>query len=85
VEQELIQLKQQSNRFQEEEQQEALRRVLIVEKDALFSAYQQGTLNKEVFEHLTTELDERIAKAKDAEAHVPAEDAHAAPPQAMAS
>jgi monovalent cation:H+ antiporter, CPA1 family len=85
VEQELTHLKQQSNRFHEEEQQEAIRRVLIVEKDALFSAYQKGTLNKEVFEHLTAELDERISKAKDAEAHVPIEDAQSSPPQALAS
>lgn len=85
VTQELTGLKQQSNRFHEEEQQEAIRRVLIVEKDALFSAYQKGTLNKEVFEHLTAELDERISKAKDAEAHVPLEDAHAPPPEALAS
>ncbi|MFP2900562.1 cation:proton antiporter [Corallococcus sp. 4LFB] len=85
VELELTTLKQQSSRFHEEEQQEAIRRVLIVEKAALFSAYQQGTLNKEVFEHLTAELDERIARAKDAEAHVPAEDARPSPPQALAS
>lgn len=85
VEQELTTLKQQSTRFHEEEQQEAIRRVLIVEKDALLNAYQQGTLNKEVFEHLTAELDERIAKAKDAEAHVPQEDARASPPEALAS
>ncbi|XXF80856.1 sodium:proton antiporter [Myxococcaceae bacterium GXIMD 01537] len=85
VEQELTTLKQQSTRFHEEEQQEAIRRVLIVEKDALFIAYQKGTLNKEVFEHLTAELDERIAKAKDAEVHVSAEDANSPPPQALAS
>jgi CPA1 family monovalent cation:H+ antiporter len=85
VEQEITTLKQQSNRFHEEEQQEAIRRVLIVEKEAVFNAYQQGTLNKEVYEHLTAELDERIAKAKDAEAHGAPEDAHTPPPQALAS
>ncbi|RYZ36171.1 MAG: sodium:proton antiporter [Myxococcaceae bacterium] len=53
-------------------------------EDALFDAYQKGTLNKEVFEHLCAELDERIAKTKDAEAHVPMEDAHASP-EALAS
>ena len=84
VEQELAALKQQSTRFHEEEHQEAARRVLIVEKDALFDAYQKGTLNKDVFEHLCAELDERIAKTKDAEAHVPLEDAHATP-EAVAS
>lgn len=84
VEQELTALKQQSTRFHEEEHQEAARRVLIVEKDALFDAYQKGTLNKDVFEHLCAELDERIAKTKDAEAHVPLEDAHATP-EAVAS
>jgi CPA1 family monovalent cation:H+ antiporter len=85
VEQELTSLKQQSNRFQEEEQQEAIRRVLIVEKDALFVAYQKGMLNKDAFEHLTAELDERIARAKDAEGHVPEEDPRTAPPRALAS
>lgn len=74
AEKELAALKQQTMRFHEEEHQEALRRMLIVEKDALQASYQKGAIGREVFEHLSTELDERLAKAKSAEAHVPLEE-----------
>ncbi|MDC0710651.1 Na+/H+ antiporter [Stigmatella sp. ncwal1] len=74
AEQELSSLKQQTNRFHEEEHQEAVRRVLIIEKDSLLKAYQKGAIGKEAFEHLSTELDERLAQAKDAEAHVSLDD-----------
>ncbi|MCE9668010.1 Na+/H+ antiporter [Myxococcus stipitatus] len=69
TEKELAELKQQSMRFHEEEHQEAVRRVLIVEKESLLKAYQSATIGKEAFEHLTAELDERIAQADAAEAH----------------
>ena len=77
VEQELTALKLQTTRFHEEEHQEAVRRMLIVEKDSLFDSYQKGAIGKEVFEHLCADLDERMARAKAAEAHVPLEDATA--------
>lgn len=85
VEQELAALKQQTTRFHEEEEQEVLRRMLIVEKDSLLAAYQKGAIGKEVYEQLAAELDERLASAKDAEAHVPPEDAHAAPDKLAAA
>ncbi|HSP79458.1 MAG TPA: Na+/H+ antiporter, partial [Myxococcaceae bacterium] len=71
AEQELSALKQQSKRFHEEEHQEAVRRMLYVEKEALLKSYQRGAIGKESFEHLTAELDERLAQAKAAE-HAPA-------------
>jgi CPA1 family monovalent cation:H+ antiporter len=71
AEQELSALKQQTTRFHEEEHEEAVRRMLIVEKDSLFKSYQKGAIGREVFEHLSAELDERLAGVKDAEGHVP--------------
>jgi CPA1 family monovalent cation:H+ antiporter len=79
VEQELTSLKQETTRFHEEEHQEAIRRMLIVEKDALLASYQKGAIGRDVFEHLCAELDERLGKAKSAEAHVPLEEAAAEP------
>ncbi|WNG54574.1 Na+/H+ antiporter [Archangium gephyra] len=73
AEQELSALKQQSMRFHEEEHQEAVRRVLIVEKESLIKAYQKAAIGKEAFEHLMADLDERIARADAAENHVPPE------------
>lgn len=73
AEKELTALKQQSMRFHEEEHQEAVRRVLIVEKAALLNAYQSATIGKEAFARLTADLDERIAAADAAENHVPPE------------
>lgn len=72
AEKELAALKQQSMRFHEEEHQEAVRRMLIVEKESLFKAYQSATIGKEAFERLSAELDERIAQADAAESHAPA-------------
>ncbi|WP_338864892.1 Na+/H+ antiporter [Myxococcus stipitatus] len=72
TEKELTELKQQSMRFHEEEHQEAVRRMLIVEKEALLKSYQSATIGKEAFERLTAELDERIAKADAAESHTSA-------------
>lgn len=69
AEKELAALKQQSMRFHEEEHQEAIRRLLIVEKESLLKAYQSATIGKEAFERLTAELDERIAAADAAESH----------------
>ncbi|HYO53348.1 Na+/H+ antiporter [Archangium sp.] len=71
AEQELSALKQQSMRFHEEEHQEAVRRVLIVEKESLLKAYQKGAIGKEAYEHLIADLDERIARADAAESHTP--------------
>ncbi len=71
AEQELSALKQQSKRFHEEEHQEAVRRMLYVEKEALLKSYQRGAIGKEAFEHLMAELDERLAQAQAAE-HAPA-------------
>lgn len=85
VEQELTALKQQTSRFHEEEEQEVLRRMLIVEKDSLLAAYQKGAIGRDVFEQLSAELDERLTQAKGAEAHVPLEEAHAAPEKVTAS
>ena len=53
--------------------------MLIVEKDALLASYQKGAIGRDVFEHLCAELDERLGKAKSAEAHVPLEEAAAEP------
>src|SRR6218665_3899400 len=84
AEQELSALKLQTNRFHEEEHQEALRRMLIVEKDSLLKSYQRGVISKEAFEHLSTELDERLAQVKDSEGHVPlAESSPALPADAV--
>ncbi|ATB28781.1 Na+/H+ antiporter [Melittangium boletus] len=80
AEQDLSALKQQTNRFHEEEHQEAMRRVLIVEKDSLLKSYQRGVISKEAFEHLITELDERLAHVKDPEGHVPLEESSPALP-----
>ncbi|NVI98021.1 Na+/H+ antiporter [Myxococcus sp. AM009] len=74
AEKELAALKQQSTRFHEEEHQEAIRRVLMVEKASLLKAYQSATIGKESFERLTAELDDRIAAADAAESHVPADE-----------
>lgn len=71
AEKELAALKQQSMRFHEEEHQEAVRRMLIVEKESLLRACQSATIGKESFERLTAELDERIAQADAAESHTP--------------
>ncbi|WP_044890638.1 Na+/H+ antiporter [Myxococcus hansupus] len=71
AEKELADLKQQSMRFHEEEHQEAVRRVLMVEKASLLKAYQSATIGKEAFAELSAELDERIAAADAAENHVP--------------
>lgn len=71
AEQELAALKQQSMRFHEEEHQEAIRRVLIVEKESLLKAYQKAAIGKEAFEHLMADLDERIARADASESHTP--------------
>jgi CPA1 family monovalent cation:H+ antiporter len=83
AERELAALKQQSTRFQEEEYQEAVRRLLFVEKDALLKNYQRGAIGKEAFEHLSAELDERLAKAKAAEAHPPGPEAPPVSPGAV--
>ncbi|NMO17269.1 Na+/H+ antiporter [Pyxidicoccus fallax] len=73
AEKELATLKQQSTRFHEEEHQEAIRRVLIVEKESLLKAYHSATIGKEAYERLASELDERIAQADAAESHTPSE------------
>ncbi|WP_239470031.1 hypothetical protein [Archangium violaceum] len=56
--------------------------MLIVEKDALLKAYQRGVIGKEAFEHLGAELDERRAKVKDPEGHVPLEQSSPSLPDA---
>ncbi|MCP3057574.1 Na+/H+ antiporter [Myxococcus sp. K38C18041901] len=83
MEAELAQLKQQSMRFHEEEHQEAIRRVLIVEKESLLKAYQSATIGKEAFARLTAELDERIAQADAAEAHTSSPAAPSTPTSAV--
>jgi len=64
AETELRALQQQSSRFREEEQQEAIRRMLVVEKEALIKDFQKGVIGKETFEHLVAEVDARMEKAK---------------------
>jgi CPA1 family monovalent cation:H+ antiporter len=66
---ELAALKQQTTRFLEEEQQEVVRRVLFVEKDALLKAHQKGAIGKEAFEHLMAELDERLSTTLATQGH----------------
>jgi CPA1 family monovalent cation:H+ antiporter len=83
AEQELSTLKQQSTRFHEEEHQEAVRRVLIVEKDALLKSYQKGAIGKEAFEHLMAELNQRLERADAAEAHVSSSETPPASPGAV--
>ncbi|WNG32071.1 Na+/H+ antiporter [Cystobacter fuscus] len=78
AERELSALKQQTTRFHEEEHEEAVRRMLIVEKDALLKSYQKGAIGRDVFEHLSAELDQRLAGVKDAEGHVPLEQSSSA-------
>jgi CPA1 family monovalent cation:H+ antiporter len=72
AEAELRALQQQSSRFREEEQQEAVRRMLVVEKEALIKDFQKGVIGKEAFEHLVAEVDARMEKAKLEEAPPPA-------------
>jgi CPA1 family monovalent cation:H+ antiporter len=78
AEEELRALQQQSSRFREEEHQEAIRRMLVVEKEALIKDFQKGAIGKESFEHLVAEVDARMEKAKVEEAPPPA-----APPPAQ--
>ena len=83
AQQELTALKQQSMRFHEEEHQEAVRRMLIVEKESLHKAYQKAAIGKEAFEHLMADLDERIARADAAESHAPSAQGPSATPGAV--
>jgi monovalent cation:H+ antiporter, CPA1 family len=84
AEAELSALKLQTSRFHEEEHQEAVRRMLIVEKDSLLKSYQRGVISKEAFEHLSTELDARLTQVKDPEGHVPLDQSSPAlPPDAV--
>ncbi len=85
AEQELASLKQQSARFHEEEHQEAVRRVLMAEKESLLRAYQSATIGKEAFEQLTAELNERITKADEAESHTTTPDGTVVPVGAVES
>ncbi len=73
AEQELRALQEQSTRFREEEQQEAIRRMLIVEKESLIKDFQKGTIGKEAFEHLMADVDARLNKARLEEAPPSAE------------
>lgn len=81
AEKELAALQQQTSRFHEEEHQEAVRRMLYVEKETLVRSYQRGTIGKEAYERLVAELDLRLAQAED-EAVTPEE---AEPPPAPGS
>jgi len=56
-------LGQQSTRLREEERQEMVRRMLVVEKDAVIKSYQKGAIGKEAYEHLMADLDVRLEKA----------------------
>lgn len=60
AEQEIAKLRAQTSRFQEEEHQQALRRAIIVEKDALNEALQKGAIGAEAFEHLVAEVNARL-------------------------
>lgn len=63
AEKELAALQRQTSRFHEEEHQEAVRRMLYVEKESLLRSYQRGTIGKEAYEFLVAELDMRLAEA----------------------
>lgn len=85
AEKELAALKQQTTRFHEEEHEEAVRRMLIVEKDSLLKSYQKGAIGREVFDQLSAQLDERLAGVKSADAHVPLDQASSSLPEPTGS